>query len=246
MAIIKNGKIHGKIGNYIYRVLDGVEIIQSYPRRTKQAGKPTMGNKRFGESSKTASKVYRIVKEFALNTIDGKFYGVLIALLRSNFYSDHSLAEDEKYDDWNLVPFDRFWSINKGPRLQQVLRLSPEANMSKNGCIVDLPKIEISSSFDKFIRRANYISYSIILIHYDFENDTAGIAFEYHSERMLMSRVPDAEELVITLDNLNPPAVKGLLMLCYGLRFFAMQNSYGYTNSKNFNPCGVLGVWYKR
>src|SRR5690606_27285484 len=126
--------------------------------------------------------------------IDGSFYGELVALMRSNFYSDQSVAEEEKYDTWDQVPFDRFWGINKGPRIQQVLKLSPDANVIDNVCVLQLPKIELNRSSNKYIQRANYISYSIVLIHYDFDTGTARTIFEHNSERMLMSRISDGEE----------------------------------------------------
>ena len=246
MAIIKNGKIHGRIGNYVYRVVNGMEIIQSYPRRTKQAGKATLGNKRFGLSSKMSSKIYSIAKEFALHSIDGTFYGELMAFIKSNFYSDQSIVEEEDYRTWKGVPFDRFWSINKGPTIQQILKYPPQTHMIEGIIRVQFPRIEWRNSSNKYIQRANYFSYSVILIHYDFETGQARNVFEFNSERRLKNKEYEQEDYEIRLEDLNYPIENGLLMICYGLRFFEMKDSYGYINSKKFNPCGVLGVWYKR
>jgi len=71
MAVIKKGKIHGKIGKYVYRVVNGKEIVQSYPQQIRIAGNTVVENKRFAESSRMNARLYRLIKDFALSKPEG-------------------------------------------------------------------------------------------------------------------------------------------------------------------------------
>src|SRR5690606_25128086 len=111
---------------------------------------------------------------------------------------------------------------------------------------IQIPEFIPGKEVRKALDNAAYISYGFTLIHYDFENESADVIHVYDSERFAIASGFPAREFEIPLSGNEVPVTEGLLLLGFGLRFFASLQSFGYLNSKAFNPCGVLGAWYKR
>jgi len=246
MAIIKNGKIHGKIGNYVYRVLNGQEIIQAYPTSVKPRGGTLLENESFGKVSQQSSRIYRLVKDFALNGITGQLYADMVRFFKRNFSSENEIINDPRFDSWREVPgFERL-VINSNLQPSSILSNNPTVTINEDACIVQFPGFDPSRGSRNTIRTASYIAYGFTLIHYDFSSEMAQIVSDFESERFRISKGFEEQYFEIPLAVNNIPIENGLLLFAFGLRFFASSQSFGYMNTKEFNPNAILGVWYKR
>ncbi len=252
MAIIKNGKIHGKVGNFVYRVVDGQEIIQAYPRKTKPKGGTLVENKSFKKAAKLSSGIYQLVKDFALNEITGHLYNEMMKFFKTNFFSKRAITDDPKFDQWNKVNgFERL-AINSNVKVDDILIRNPKLDINGNICSISFPKFDSFPRLSRFggsrniIKDASYISFGFTLIHYDFSSGLTEVVSNFESERFILPEGFDEQHIEIPLVVNEIPIEKGLLVFAFGLRFFTSQQSFGYLNTKRFNPSTILGVWYKR
>src|SRR5690606_186017 len=246
MAIIKNGKIHGRIGNYVYRVMNGQEIIQSYPKSVKQRGGTLLESKNFGIISQQSSRIYRLVKDFALNGINGQLYTDMVKFFKKNFSSENEITNDSRYDNWNEVTgFDRL-VINSNIQPGSILSDYPHVIIHDDICQIQFPGFDVSKKPRRIIKAASHIAYGFTLIHYDFKSCMAQKISDFESERFSISKGFEAQSFDIPLNINEIPIEKGILLFAFGLRFFASSQSFGYLNSKEFNPSAISGIWYKR
>lgn len=242
MAIIKNGKIHGKIGNYIYRVLNGVEIIQSYPRRIKVSDNTKAENLRFSLCAGMSSQIYQIVKDFALNIVHKRLYNDLTSIFRINLFASDSIGRLANYQDWKPIPGTDVISIATKHSDERVL---PRISIDDEKVRISLNDFTMPAYALRYLPAAEYIELRFLLIHYDFNSKLARPVYEYSWDREIIGTVILARELTIDLAGLAQPLSHGLLLPCFGIRFFAYRESSSYLNSAAFNPFWILGVWYK-
>lgn len=246
MAIIKNGKIHGRIGKYVYRVMNGQEIIQSYPKSVKQRGGTLLESKNFGIISQQSSRIYRLIKDFALNGISGQLYTDMVRFFKKNFSSENEITNDSRYDNWNEVTgFDRL-VINSNIQPGSILSDYPHVIIHDDTCQIQFPGFDVSKKPRRIIKAASHIAYGFTLIHYDFKSCMAQKISDFESERFSISKGFEAQNFEIPLKINETPIEKGILLFAFGLRFFASSQSFGYLNSKEFNPSAISGMWYKR
>src|SRR5690554_5665855 len=252
MAIIKNGKIHGKVGNFVYRVVDGQEIIQAYPRKTKPKGGTLLENKSFKKVAKLSSAIYQLIEDFALNEITGHLYNEMVKFFKSNFYSKRAITDDPQFDQWNKVNgFDRL-VINSNAKVDDILVRNPKLSINGDIFIISFPKFDSFPGLSRLggsrniIKDASYISFGFTLIYYDFSSGLAEVVSYFESERFILPEGFGEQHIEIPLTVNDVPIEKGLLVFAFGLRFFSSQQSFGYLNTKRFNPNAILGSWYKR
>jgi len=245
MAVIKKDKIHGRIGNYIYRVVNGVEIIQAYPRSIKPSEGTKTENTLFGNSSQVSSKVYRLIKDFALNEVDENLYGNIMTFFKRNFFSKKTTIEPGDFQDWKPIAGTGAMLINRNLQAADVLPAKPSIQVQDGTCRLQLPTFSRDSCTRKLPADAAFISYGLTVVHYDFELESAMAIFDFDSERFLISQGFEAREIEVPMLRDGIAIDSGLLFVGFGLRFFASQQSFGYLNTKQFNPCTLLGVWYK-
>lgn len=246
MAIIKNGKIHGKVGNYVYRVVNGQEIIQSYPGSIKPTGGTIIENESFGKIAQLSSKIYRLVKDFALNGITGMLYTDMIKFFKRNLSSENEIINDPRFDTWKEIPGFDHLVINSNIQPGSILLKNPVVSINDDICTVQFPKFDINQRPRKTIRTASYIAYGFVLIHYDFSSGMAQKIANFESERFSISEGFEEQSFEIHLEANNVPIENGILLFAFGLRFFASEQSFGYMNKKEFNPNAISGIWYKR
>jgi len=243
MAIIKNGKIHGKVGNYIYRVLNGVEIIQSYPRKIKVSEKTKAANARFSLCSVLSSKVYRVVKDVALNLVDHRLYRKLTSIFSIHLFSSSSIIGAEEYKDWKLIPStDNIRIDTKEGEYNESL---PSFSIINDACRLSIKDFIIPPHALRCFPNADYMELVFSLVHYDFDSELAQPVYEYRWDREVIGSAVSARKLEVDLADLETTAKDGLLLPCFGIRFFAYRESSGYLNSGVSNPFSVLGIWYK-
>src|SRR5690554_3531124 len=142
MAIIKNGKIHGRIGNYVYRVVNGQEIIQSYPRTVKPRGGTVLESKKFGKAAYQSARIFGFLKDFALNNQDGSFYCSMVSFFKKSFYSKHEIADNPVFDDWETVPGFESMVVNSKTQVSDILLEKPQVSITGESCTLDISEFD--------------------------------------------------------------------------------------------------------
>lgn len=246
MAIIKNGKIHGRIGNYVYRVLNGQEIIQSYPRTVKPRKGTIVESKRFGKASTQSSKVFRLLKFFSLSLQEGSLYCSMVSFFRGNFFSKTEINKDPAYDDWNVVPGFERMVINSKVQISDILLENPKVTIAGDNSTISIAEFKADPSKKSLMSDMSYLGFAFALIHYDFDDEYAEVIHYFESERFNISKGFEEQNFEIPLLAGKTPIENGMLLLAFGLRLYVTPEGYGYLNNKSFNPCAILGVWYKR
>jgi len=246
MAVIKNGKIHGKVGNYVYRVVNGQSIVQSRPRKFELSKETKKENDRFADTSRMCSKIYRLMKDFALNKVDSSLFAYLFAFLKQNFFSLNRIDQDSFYDDWEIVSGTQNTPINAYLRVEEVLLAFPKMKFENDQCIIDFPLYKHQKKRGSFIHEATCFEYSVSMIHYDFKEDLALPLLDWNSGRYHLSDGFPENRIDVPLRINDEWVQNGLIVVCFGIRFFAAMESYGYLNTKEINPTSILGIVYKK
>src|SRR5690606_17444440 len=95
------------------------------------------------------------------------------------------------------------------------------------------------------IQEADYMEYSISLIHYDFKLEQATAFAQYDSGRFLKTGgFPEQVAEFPTLAN-GVPIAYGLIVAGIGSRYVGSDRSYGYLNTNECNPVCLVGSFYK-
>ncbi|TCK85084.1 hypothetical protein [Albibacterium bauzanense] len=246
MAIIKNGKIHGRIGNYVYRVVNGQEIIQSYPRTVKPRGGTVLESKKFGKAAYQSARIFGFLKDFALNNQDGSFYCSMVSFFKKSFYSKHKIADNPVFDDWETVPGFESMVVNSKAQVSDILLEKPQVSITGESCTLDISEFDANQEAKGIMKDVSHIGFGFLLIHYDFDSRFAEVVHYFESERFRISKGFKEQNFEIPLVIDNATIERGMLLFAFGLRLFASLQSFGYLNNKSFNPCAILGVWYKR
>jgi len=245
MAVIKKGKIHGKIGKYIYRVINGKEIIQSFPHQRKVSENTKATNRIFADISKMNGKIYRLIKDFALTKVDSKFYYELMAFVKANFYDSDAIGINAYSADWQAIPGSQKIRVNHYLKVEEVLSGVPAMDIRDGLCIVHVPQYEFKRKRNYFMQEADYLEYSISLVHYDFDLKLATAMHDYNSGRFPKTDDFPGRILEIPLTLSGRKIERGLIIACVAIRFFASKASYGYLNTKECNPVCMIGAVYK-
>lgn len=244
MAKLKAGKLHGRIGNTVHRVWRGEEIVQSYPRTLKPKGKTLIENNLFGECSRMNSKIYRLIKDFALNMVDYTFSWQLMALLKMHFFQREGVKGLVAKEDWlRLEAADNF-PVNKNVPLSKVLLDMPAVELAQERLLLHLPE-QLSIDRSLLMSDVHSMEYSVTLIHYDFHLKLAEVVAVENSGRKMLTEGVAERLMEFDLVNDEREVRDGLLIACFGLRFFSSSLSYAPVNSLEVNPVGILGMWWK-
>jgi|GEM_PF-935582 len=256
MAVIKNGKIKGKIGKHVYRVIDGKEFVQASPTSGEQTEGTKRASAKFANSAKTGSQIYRQVKSFASDFTNHKFYRELVSLLRGSVYLQYKEPQKEQSegteaetvnttesDDWLLIQKVNPLVINKETLLDAFLDKHPSTHFSENRCTVFLPSFNFDSKTDKHPKGANCIELFVSVYHTHPEM-TYSLA-EYTSGRLPIFEAFAEQSLILPLEWMDNIQKDGIVYVCFGLTFYANASSRNHLNSEKFNPSAILGMWYK-
>lgn len=241
MAKVKNGKLHGTVGKTVNRVFRGQEIVQSYPRTLPPRGQTPIENSLFGECAKMNGAIYRLIKDFALKGLDYDFSWETMALLKRNFFQRKTPSVGP---DWISVGAAENLAINKKVSIEEVLNEVPLIDFNGEKVSVLIPA---HKEIEKHELMKNTVSmeYSISLIHYNIHLKMAEVAHVLNSGRNYLTEGLPEKIYEFSLVDDERSIRDGLVILCFGLRFFESSISYGYMNSLKFNPTAILGMWWK-
>src|SRR5690606_1492012 len=241
MAVIKKGKIGGKIGDYVYRTLDGQDIIQTYTRHPKQSEHSKQACKKFTSASKTASKIYQQTKTFSLDFARVQTYREIVSLLRASLYSD--VKNNHKRDDgWALVRRTDPLALNKEAYLEDYLPQPLEVSFSETACTVGIPGFQVRGN-RKAPKSANYVEFFLSAFHTHL--DMTYELSKYESGRLSIMEGFQEQNVTLPLEWKENIDRNGIVYVCFGLSFFAQANSRTQINESRYNPSAMLGMWYK-
>jgi len=244
MAKLIKGKLHGRIGNTVHRVFRGQEIVQSYPQTVKPSGKTLIENKLFGNCSAMNSKIYMLIKDFSLNKLDYDFCWETMALFKRNFFQRNELNNVVSSDNWKKIEAATNLTINKKVLVSDMMEESPVGDLYEDKLLLYMPECKsINNSF--LMKGAVSMEYSATVIHYDTELKVAEVVHVVNSGRRYLPKGFSEQMHEFDLLNGEREIRNGLIVLCFGLRFFASSISYGTLNSMEVNPTSILGMWWK-
>lgn len=254
MAIITKGKIRGKIGRVIYRVVGNKEVIQSFPRRPRKRSPESEQNTRFRASTAAASHFYRQIKGFASNAVEAGLYNSMTRYFMLH-YAENPLGVDLKKNgnedsNWLEMRGDDRPAVTKNGHLGDFLFSTPAMEVSLGEYSVTIP------GFPAYKERQGYphpyfhdseaVELDFMLLHYDPLHENLQIIDYWNSGRLLRSNEMQAQVLRNALISENGDAIEsGILLGCFGIRFFINENSGIYLNNDKYNPVEILGVWTK-
>lgn len=232
--IDKNGMVRGLVGNLVFRVVNGEGVMQSRPRRRKPSGGTLNENKQFADGLELSGALYVQLKEFGWNRCYSYLYGKLAAYMKRFLHGDLSQATQGEY-----------LAMDKNDALQKLFKETlPRASKEGNVVTVHVPTVK---PFNKNPHLANsdYLSYEVVLMGFGGDSLTmSDIDNRYRFETEIFDRRNGYKEEVVQWDlkQLAEPDVK-LLIVAMRVKLLEYPNSAAFSNSKEANPVGILGVW---
>src|SRR5690606_37031136 len=185
MAVIKKGKIHGMIGKYVYRVVNVIEVVRSAPKTVTPSGNTLVENKRFGDAAKLSTKVYRLIKDFALAKAHRTFNNQWMQFINRHFFGPHKITDRKEFADWTPLPLSAVMPVNEWVKVEDILQGLSDMVIDQNLVYISIPAYEFKRKRNYMIQEADYMEYSISLIHYDFKLEQATAFAQYDSGRFL-------------------------------------------------------------
>src|SRR5690606_25648856 len=243
MAVLKNGKLIGKVGNLVYREVNGKLIVQSRPRPRKGGFKLTSRNSNFAAASKVAARLYAQMKDFALNQTTRDLYSSLVRLFME---SPEVLQAEKKDEDWSLVPDSHLLPVEKRSNWHLLMGDELVAEVADGNCYIEIPalvKNKKSGPAHRAWKDATDLEVSYALIHYDTEFESATVVERWSSGRFSKSTGSDPILFDYDLKDFEEyPISRGLLLLSAGIKLYASSSSDSYLNCRDFNPFVIAGI----
>lgn len=244
MAIYEDGKLKGKLGNVVYRTVNGKMVVQSYPRKPKGGYKLTDRHDEFAIATKAASRLYRQLKDFALNLTMRNLHNSLIGLFIREY---KHLRPGQQPEGWALVPGSLDVRVGSRAWLDDLLEDEIVMRVEGGKCGLQIPPLKLHGGrFAKYRiwNEVREMELAFTLLHYDFETDSASVVERWSSGRFPKNDAPGRVVLDCDLVDVNGDLISdGLLLGCVGLRLYASEMSDSYLNTEGFNPFSVVGLW---
>lgn len=232
-TIDKSGRIRGSVGNYVHRLVNGKQVLQSAPKPRKPSGGTIDMNDRFRGAAELSGIIHQELKNFAFDRAYSYLHGRLTGLLKRQFFSDMEEQEIGEY-----LPID------KDNRLQLLFPTLPIASKQENHLQIEVPEIKASKKNNK-LAYAEFISYEVKLI--GFADDEKDADNPHFVEVLKTERFPVAkgfEKYSFDLDlNECLSFGSGILLVAIRAELFQFRNSAAFLNSKEINPVSILGIW---
>ena len=136
--------------------------------------------------------------------------------------------------------------VNSKAQVSDILLEKPQVSIIGESCTLNISEFDANQEAKGIMKDVSHIGFGFLLLHYDFDSQSAEVVHYFESERFRISKGFEEQNFDIPLLIDNAPIERGMLLFAFGLRLFASLQSFGYLNNKVFNPCMILGVWYKR
>ncbi len=132
MARLRNdGALHGRIGEVVYRTLDGKQIVQGKPRRVKQTANTKLKALEHGVASHQAGRLKQIFAAFQQYldpSFNGRFAAAIARCMESS-YEDIGERHLQNSDPSRL----NYFSFNKESNIENILLVEPELHLYEDG-----------------------------------------------------------------------------------------------------------------
>lgn len=230
MAILnKNGKLRGRIGNYIHREVNGKQVIQSSPKPRAPKGGTIVENHKFQVAAQLSAMLYHPIKDFAWDRSYSYLHGRLTSAIKTLLFSDGEQQQLGKYI-----------ALDKNNHLQEIFNELPTTSKAGSQLEIDIPKIKATKG-NKKLANAEYISYEVALMNF---SDDGILSTEQllKTERLKLDREYAGQRLTVDLDK-RISLGTDLLLVLIRTELFKYLNSSAFLNSKELNPAGILGLW---
>lgn len=245
MAIIKKGLLSGRVGNVVYKVVNGRSVVSSYPRRKKGEFEPKEQHGRFALATKISSRIYKQLKDFNLNLVSSDLYNNLVKF----FINEHAkLSVSEPRSDWEQIGVSEDLPTTKGALPRHIFRGTPLMKFEDGHFVVYIPRFESGHFLSNGYRMPRGIvalQSAITIIHYNFESESAQVVYNWQSDRYTIGGEYPLLELIPDVDGKGELFEGGLLLAALNIRTYGGTDSVAYINHKGFNPSMVMGVWTK-
>jgi hypothetical protein len=239
MAIIDNrGRLHGRVGNTVYRTVGNTSIVQIKPSRVKQTLSTKESAMEFGLASNCGRILREIYATFASNS-DGRMINRLNAvLLKCIKDSERERGERDLHDGHpgHLQGFQ----FNAHSPLEEALAVSPVCTMESARIRVNLPEFKENGQLQQ-VRFGRRCVLRMMLVAVNFRENY----YEYLSYKDIAI---DRGETIPGQDWMPEVALPAgsMVLASVSLHYFGLKDVAGdaqQINSKEFSPAEIIGVF---
>lgn len=232
--IDKYGRVRGLVGNLVFRVVNGEEIIQSRPKRRKRSGNTIIQNQQFADGTELGGALYVQLKDFGWNRCYSYLFGKLAAYLKRFLHSDLANAAQGEY-----------LAMDKHDALRKLFKEAfPSATKRGDVVTVHVPSVKpFNKNFQ--LAHADYLSYEVVLMGFSSDGSTRSDidnVYRFETDVFWREKGYEAETIEWNLAQIVNQDVK-LLIAAMRVKLLEYSNSSAFSNSKEANPVGILGVW---
>ncbi|WP_026904903.1 hypothetical protein [Pedobacter glucosidilyticus] len=241
MAIIdKKGRIHGKIGNLVYRTVGDTEIVQTKAAKVKQTLSTKESAMEFGLASNCGRILRSVFSTFCCNS-DGKMINRLnVTLLKC--IKDNLTKERGNRDlhDGNLEHLLGF-QFNAHSPMNMALAVRPLCFMEAGRLKVKLPEIKENTQLQQ-LKYGRHAVLRLMLVAVNFR--------ENYYEYLSYQDIDIAKGAVIPEQEWNPDVVLppgSILLVSASLHYSGLTDVSGQAqsiNSKDFSPAELIGAFH--
>lgn len=238
MAIKDNqGFFRGTIGEYVFKVVDGKQVVQSRPFDVKQSKRTKESSSLFGMCSKQAVSVRGSLKTYLLGNQDPKmaarFLGVCFRILKAN-----KGRSKENFDliNTDLTELKGFNFNIKSPFSSYFTPTIQIEGSPKEGLKVTIPSL-IPELDIQYPDRCFTVELRIILTHTSFDCRYIGVTT--HRDFLLRKNKQQLDAQIFDFEPIEEP---GVTMVTAQLIFYNETSKFGkiLLNNKDFHPTEVV------
>jgi hypothetical protein len=241
MARIIGKYIKGSAGKFVYKVIDGVQILQSAPGKggVKQTKATKKAANIFGRSSALACTFRSGLKPVFNSFYDGKMVsrltGEVSALVRQCYQATTQTFIFNTDSFKSLAGFN----FNLASPLQRSLWLPVESKIAGNVLTITLPELKVKEDL-KFPKVSNLCRIIICLKIFNLEK---GLELKMQEIRRLEVK---SDQVLVERQDFEFQIPEGCLCLAgIGLHYYTMSDGIAYSNNnKTFNPSGICAAHF--
>lgn len=238
MAIVdKDGRFRGKIGELVFRVLDGQYIAQRAADEVRQTVRTKQSATMFGICSKQTGLLMRYLGPWFKGKVDAKqaarLRGVCVKIWKENSKRTTEPIDLNTADMRELKGFE--FNLN-APFADYFLPKVEVVGEPQDGISIKIPSYSPKMDI-KFPERTFTVDIHLTVFHFDVEHAKQQV---FYSEIWTVtSNQENMSELSIAVEPILKP---GLILVFMQLMYFNESSKFGkvYLNDKNCFPAQIL------
>lgn len=239
MAIIDNrGRLHGRVGNTVYRTVGNTSIVQIRPSRVKQTLSTKESAMEFGLASNCGRILREIYASFASNR-DGRMINRLNAVLLKCIKDSEKGRGERDLHDGHPGHLQGF-QFNAHSPLDKALAVRPVCAMEEGRVRVNLPEFKENGQLQP-VRYGRRCVLRMMLVAVNFRENY----YEYLSyQDIAIDRGETIPEQVWMPDVALPSG--SIVLVSVSLQYFGLKDVTGDAhpvNNKEFSPAELIGAF---